>query len=173
MLGFILPLILIGGVAFGGSDMKLESKAFREGESIPKKYTCDGIDVSPPLSWSGAPKETKSFILIMDDPDAPIGTFTHWIVYDIPPHVGGFEEDFPKTPELEGIKQGMNDFGYVGYGGPCPPKGHGTHRYFFKLYALDLSSLELPPGATRRQVEERMKGHILGETSLMGRYKRD
>ncbi|WP_457601109.1 YbhB/YbcL family Raf kinase inhibitor-like protein [Hydrogenivirga sp.] len=153
--------------------MKLESTAFKEGETIPVKFTCDGLDVSPPVSWSGVPQGTKSFVLIMDDPDAPIGTFTHWVVYDIPPNVGGFAEDLPKVAEIEGIKQGLNDFGYVGYGGPCPPKGHTYHRYFIRVYALDLDSLGLPSKASRRQVEERMKGHILGEASLMGRYRRD
>ncbi len=173
MLGFILPAILAGGAFLGGFSMELKSLAFGEGEVIPRKYTCDGSDVSPPLAWSKVPQGTKSFVLIVDDPDAPIGTFTHWVVYDIPKDVGGFAEDLPKVKEIEGIKQGLNDFGYVGYNGPCPPKGHGYHRYFFRLYAIDLESLGLPPQATRRQVEERMKGHILGEASLMGRYKRD
>jgi len=153
--------------------MKIESVAFKEGESIPVKYTCDGLDISPPLLWSGSPEGTKSYVLIMDDPDAPIGTFTHWLVYDIPKDINGFVEDLPKVSEIEGVKQGLNDFGFVGYGGPCPPKGHGHHRYFFRLYAIDLDSLDIPPQSTRRVVEERMKGHILGETSLMGRYKRE
>ena len=174
MLAFILPALLATTTAvLGGERMKLESTAFKEGEVIPSKYTCEGIDVSPPLVWSGSPQDTRSFVLIVDDPDAPIGTFTHWVVYDIPANVGGFAEDLPKVKEIEGIKQGINDFGYVGYGGPCPPKGHGYHRYFFRIYAVDLESLGLPSGASRRQVEERMKGHILGEASLMGRYKRD
>ncbi|RLJ70797.1 PBP family phospholipid-binding protein [Hydrogenivirga caldilitoris] len=174
MLGFILPTFLIAAATvLGGENMKLESTAFKEGEVIPVKYTCEGIDVSPPITWSGAPAGTRSFVLIMDDPDAPIGTFTHWVVYDIPSDVGGFAEDLPKVKEIEGIKQGLNDFGYIGYGGPCPPKGHGYHRYFFKLFALDIDNVGLPPGASRQQVEERMKGHILGEASFMGRYKRD
>ena len=153
--------------------MKVESDAFREGEIIPVKFTCEGADVSPPIRWSGVPEGTKSFVLIMDDPDAPIGTFTHWVVYDIPAGVRSFEENLPKVEHLDGIKQGVNDFGRIGYGGPCPPKGHGYHRYFFKIYALDLESLGLSPAANRRQVEERMKGHIVGEGYLMGRYKRD
>ncbi len=174
MLGFVLPALFGIGIAFaGGKVMKVESKAFREGETIPVKYTCDGVDISPSVSWSGVPDGTRSFVLIMDDPDAPIGTFTHWVVYDIPGSVRELNEGFPKADQINTIKQGVNDFGYVGYGGPCPPKGHGYHRYFFRVYALDIESLGLPAKATRRQVEERMKGHILGEGSLMGRYKRD
>ncbi len=174
MLGYILPGLVGAGSAFaGGKVMKVESRAFREGEIIPVRYTCDGADLSPPISWSGVPEGVKSFVIIMDDPDAPIGTFTHWVVYDIPADVRELEEGLPKVELIETIKQGMNDFGYVGYGGPCPPKGHGYHRYFFKIYALSLDTLNLPPSAQRRQVEERMRGHIVGEGYLMGRYKRD
>jgi len=174
MLGYILPGLIGIGLAFaGGKVMKVESKAFREGEIIPVRYTCDGADISPPIRWSEVPEGVRSFVIIMDDPDAPIGTFTHWVVYDIPAAVRELEEGLPKVERVETIKQGMNDFGYVGYGGPCPPKGHGYHRYFFKIYALNLESLELPPSASRRLVEERMRGHIVGEGYLMGRYKRD
>ncbi len=105
--------------------MKVESSAFREGEVIPVKYTCDGADLSPPLSWSDIPEGTKSFVIIADDPDAPIGTFTHWVIYDIPAKVRSLEEGVPKTERVGDAKQGLNDFGYVGYGGPCPPKGRG------------------------------------------------
>ncbi len=153
--------------------MKVESQAFREGEVIPIKYTCEGEDLSPPISWSEVPAGTKSFVLIMDDPDAPIGTFTHWIVYDIPPDIRSLREGIPKSEKTGIFKQGLNDFGFTGYGGPCPPKGHGYHRYFFKVFALDLNTLDLPASANRRQVEERMKGHVIGEGYLMGRYKRD
>lgn len=174
MIGFLLPAIFsIGLAAAGGKVMKVESSAFREGEVIPVKYTCDGADLSPPLSWSDIPEGTKSFVIIADDPDAPIGTFTHWVIYDIPAKVRSLEEGVPKTERVGDAKQGLNDFGYVGYGGPCPPKGHGYHRYFFKVYALDVRSVGLPPKATRREVEKRIRGHILGEGSLMGRYKRD
>lgn len=173
MLGFLIPTLLGFGIALGGKVMKVESKAFNEGEVIPVRHTCDGSDISPEISWSGVPEGTKSFVLIMDDPDAPIGTFTHWVVYDIPAGVRELPEGLPKSDRIDGIKQGINDFGYVGYGGPCPPKGHGYHRYFFKVYALDLETLDLPPRATRRQVEERIKGHVLGQGSTMGRYKRD
>jgi len=174
MLAYILPGFL--GISFalaGGKVMKVESKAFREGEVIPVRYTCDGADVSPPLRWTEVPENTKSFVIIMDDPDAPIGTFTHWVVYDIPADTTELEEGFPKLERIENIKQGLNDFGHIGYGGPCPPKGHGYHRYFFKVYALNLETLDLPPSANRRDVEERMRGHIVGEGYLMGRYKRE
>ncbi|NPA42029.1 MAG: YbhB/YbcL family Raf kinase inhibitor-like protein [Aquificae bacterium] len=173
MLGFILPEIATRGFLMGGKIMRLETTAFREGETIPQKYTCDGLNISPPMVWKDLPVGTKSLVLIMDDPDAPIGTFTHWVVYDIPSDVGGFAEDMPRVGEFEGVKQGLNDFGYVGYGGPCPPKGHGFHRYFFRIYALDVESLGIPPMATRKQVEERMRGHILGEASIMGKYRRN
>ncbi len=174
MLGFLLPTLFGISVAVaGGKSMKVESDAFREGEVIPVRYTCDGVDISPPLRWSEVPEGTRSFVIIVDDPDAPIGTFTHWVIYDIPSEIRELEEGIPKADQIDGVKQGMNDFGYVGYGGPCPPKGHGYHRYFFKVYALDVESLNLPPKATRRQVEDRMRAHILGEGSLMGRYKRD
>ncbi len=174
MIGLILPALFGFGVAFaGGKVMKVESPVFKEGEVIPTKHTCDGIDVSPPISWSNVPEGTKSFVLIMDDPDAPIGTFTHWVIYDIPADVRDLEEGIPRADQVGVAKQGINDFGFVGYGGPCPPKGHGYHRYYFKVYALDIETLGLPAKATRKQVEERMKGHILGEGSLMGRYKRD
>jgi len=173
MLGFLLPTVLFSAAVLGAEVMRLESPAFKEGGVIPSKYTCKGPDLSPPLRWSGLPSKTKSLVLIMDDPDAPGGTFTHWVVYDIPPTMGGLQENFPKVGEFKGIKQGTNDFGSVGYGGPCPPKKHGFHRYFFKLYAVDIESLNLPPGAPREEVERRMKGHVLGEASLMGRYKID
>ncbi len=153
--------------------MKVISAAFKEGELIPRQYTCEGKDVPPPISWQDFPQEAKSFVLIMDDPDAPAGTFTHWVVYDIPSSVSRLEENFPKVKEHMGIKQGMNDFGRVGYGGPCPPRGHGYHRYFFKVYALSVASLNLPAGASRRDVEKAMAGKVLAQAQLMGRYKRD
>ncbi|MCS7285075.1 MAG: YbhB/YbcL family Raf kinase inhibitor-like protein [Hydrogenobacter thermophilus] len=153
--------------------MKVESPSFKNGEVIPQKYTCDGENVSPPIAWSGFPEGTKSFVLIVDDPDAPIGTFTHWVVYDIPPNIVSLKENFPKSKQVDNIKQGINDFGRVGYGGPCPPPGHGYHRYFFKVYALNVESLGLPSGATKKEVESKMRGHILSEGQMMGRYRRD
>jgi len=150
--------------------MKLISSAFKEGEMIPSKYTCDGPDVSPPLEWSDAPAGTKSFALISDDPDAPVGTWVHWVIFNIPANEHKLEENVPKTEVLKnGARQGKNDFGRLGYGGPCPPGG--THRYFFKLYALD-RELDLRPGATKRDLLKAMEGHVLAEAYLMGKYKR-
>ncbi|MFN3814508.1 MAG: YbhB/YbcL family Raf kinase inhibitor-like protein [Aquificaceae bacterium] len=153
--------------------MKVESTSFKDGELIPKKYTCESDDTSPQVSWSGFPEKAKSFVLLMDDPDAPGRTFTHWVVYDIPPSVNSLKENFPKMRESEGIKQGVNDFGKVGYGGPCPPRGHGYHRYYIKVYALDVETLGLPPEATKSQVEKRMEGHVIAQGYIMGRYRRD
>ena len=150
--------------------LKIESPVFEEGQMIPAKYTCDGSDVSPPLEWSDPPGGTRSFAVIADDPDAPVGTWVHWVVYNIPPTVREFEENVPAMPQLEdGTIQGKTDFGRIGYGGPCPPSG--THRYYFKLYALD-ATLSLESGATKKQVEAAMEGHVLAEGRLMGTYKR-
>jgi len=150
--------------------MTLTSTAFTEGASIPQKYTCDGKNVSPPLQWEGVPGETSSFALIADDPDAPAGTWVHWVIYRIPPENNGLEEEITATRKLEnGMVQGENDFGRIGYGGPCPPGG--THRYYFRLYALD-TELDLEPGATKQELLDAMEGHILEETQLMGRYSR-
>lgn len=166
-------LLILSSFVLGGKLMKVESPAFKSGDVIPKRYTCDGENISPPLVWLGYPKEAKSFVLIVDDPDAPAGTFTHWVVYDIPINEPSLKENFPKDGQVGSVKQGMNDFGKIGYGGPCPPKGHGYHRYFFRIYALNIESLGLPPGATRKQVESKMKGHILSEGYTMGRYRRE
>ncbi len=148
--------------------MTLHSSAFREGETIPRRYTCDGDDRSPDLRWSDAPPTTRSFALIMDDPDAPRGTFTHWLVWDLPASLAMLPEG------AAGVGQeGTNDFGRSGYGGPCPPRGHGPHRYFFTLYALDVESLRLRAGASRQSLESAMQGHILAQARLMGRYERN
>jgi Raf kinase inhibitor-like YbhB/YbcL family protein len=157
----------------GDSPMSLEltSTAFQQGETIPKQYTGDGVDQSPPLRWSEPPTGTKSIALICDDPDAPRGTWVHWVLFNLPPQTRQLEESVPTTATLgNGAKQGKNDFGNIGYGGPAPPKGK-AHRYFFKLYALDIV-LDLPTGATKAQLEAAMKGHILAEGQLMGTYKR-
>ncbi len=159
------------GSGGGHLSIKVESPAFSYGDFIPIKYTCDSLDISPPIRWSNVPENTRSFVIIMDDPDAPIGTFTHWVVYDIPADKTSLPEDFPKEKQVGEIKQGVNDFRRIGYGGPCPPPGK-PHRYFFKVYALDIDSLGLPPGATRKQVEERINGHIIAKGELMGRYGR-
>jgi len=156
-----------------GSNMatlQLISTAFNEGELIPSKYTCDGKDISPPLKWSGVPKNTKSLALICDDPDAPSGTWVHWVVYYILSTVSELPEGVPtKETTSDGLKQGTNDFKKIGYGGPCPPSG--THRYYFKLYALD-TELQLSSKVKKSDVEKAMKGHILATGQLMGKYKR-
>lgn len=150
--------------------IKVKSTAFDEGGMIPKRYTCDGADISPQLSWTGVPDGTKSIALISDDPDAPMGTWVHWVLYNLPPDVTELPEGVPSKKVLEnGAKQGTNDFRKIGYGGPCPPGG--THRYYFKIYALD-NEVNLEPGATKDQLLKAMKGHILVEGQLMGRYKR-
>lgn len=158
---------------FGGALMAftITSEAFTEGGTIPKKYTGEGVDISPKLQWKEQPQGTKSFALIMDDPDAPRGTWVHWVLYNIPASTSMLPEGIEKQEELSsGAKQGITDFGSVGYGGPYPPPGL-AHRYFFKLYALD-SLLDLPARATKAAVEDAMKGHILAETKLMGKYER-
>lgn len=150
--------------------LKVESSAFKEGEMIPAKYTCDGMNVSPQIKWSGAPEGVKSFALISDDPDAPMGVWVHWVVYNIPPAVKELPEHVPASEKLgNGALQGVNDSRKTGYGGPCPPTG--THRYYFKVYALD-KMLDLGPGATKKKVLDAMKGHILAEGQVMGKYKR-
>ena len=154
----------------GGRKLEVKSSAVKTGERIPAKYTCDGLDVSPPLEWSNAPAGTKHFAIICDDPDAPMGTWVHWVIYDIPASITKLPEKVSPQRELEnGARQGSNDFRKIGYGGPCPPSGE--HRYYFKLYALDVPT-GLKPGATKAQLLESMKGHILAEAQLMGKYKR-
>ncbi|MBW2149389.1 MAG: YbhB/YbcL family Raf kinase inhibitor-like protein [Deltaproteobacteria bacterium] len=151
---------------------QLESTAFADGESIPDRYTCVGQNVSPPLSWSGAPSGTRSFVLLMDDPDAPGGTFKHWAAYDIPAETAGLQEGIPPQPEVEQLKQARNDFGRFGYGGPCPPVGHGVHRYHFRLLSLDVETLGLSSGMPFRDVEEAVVSHTLAEAELIGTYSR-
>jgi len=164
---YFLTLALAG--AEGGT-MELTSSAFSEGAMIPGKYTCDGADVSPPLNWRALPAGTKSLALICDDPDAPVGTWVHWVYYDIPPGTEGLPENVATDERpAQGGTQGINDFRKVGYGGPCPPGG--THRYYFKLYALD-TTLNLSSGATKKQVLKAMENHMIGQVQLMGKYKR-
>jgi Raf kinase inhibitor-like YbhB/YbcL family protein len=143
----------------------ITSLVFKEGETIPRQYTCDGNDQSPPLAWSGVPEGTRSLALIMDDPDAPGRTFVHWVLYDLAADV----TELPESVKESGI-QGRNDFRVSGYRGPCPPKGP-AHRYFFKLYALD-SRLNLPAGAAKADLEKAMQGHILSQGQLIGKYGR-
>jgi hypothetical protein len=148
----------------------VKSSAFQNGDMIPSKYTCEGADISPPLEWTAPPKGTQSLALISDDPDAPMGTWIHWVFYNLPPTVTSLPEAVPPLPTLkQGGVHGMTSFMRLGYGGPCPPTG--THRYFFKLYALDIQ-LDLAPGATKKDLLDAMKGHILAEGELVGKYKR-
>jgi hypothetical protein len=150
---------------------ELRSSAFKENEVIPRKYTCDGSDVSVPLSWNDPPEGTKSFALIADDPDAPRGTWVHWVLYDLPPDAREISDGIAGQETLDnGTKQGKNDFGKIGYGGPCPPTGP-AHRYHFKLYALD-RMIGLKPKATKQQLLDAMKGHVLSQAELIGSYKR-
>ncbi len=156
--------------ADSSSGLVLASTAFKEGDAIPKQYGCKGADISPPLRWSGIPEKTKTFALIVDDPDAPMGTWVHWVIFNIPASVTGLPENVPAEESLpDGALQGKNDFKSFGYGGPCPPGG--THRYFFKLYALD-TTLQLKAGCTKAELLKAMAGHILAEAQLMGRYSR-
>jgi len=148
---------------------QLFTQAFQEGGPIPRLYTCEGADLSPTLEWAGEPTATRSFTVIVDDPDAPGGVWTHWLLCDIPGGVHSLAQDL--KPGAVGIS-GANDFGRPGYGGPCPPKGHGPHRYYFKVLAVDIPSLGLKAGARRRDLDRALKGHILSEASLMGRYER-
>jgi Raf kinase inhibitor-like YbhB/YbcL family protein len=150
---------------------QISSAAFSGGETIPKKFTCDGPDVSSQLSWKDAPQATQSFALIVDDPDAPAGTWVHWVLYNLPANTRELPEGIEKQEQLsDGALQGRNDFRKIGYAGPCPPRGK-PHRYYFKLYALDLK-LDLKGGATKADLEAAMKGHILSQTELIGRYGR-
>jgi len=162
----------IGAIGKEGYAMNLDIKstAFGEGDLIPKQYTCDGADVSPQLSWSQPPEGTGSMVLICDDPDAPMGTWVHWVLYGLSPDTLEISENIPDDREvLGGAKHGVNDFHKYGYGGPCPPGG--THRYFFKLYAVD-TVVDLDPGATKDEVLDAIKGHVLAQGQLMGRYSR-
>lgn len=159
------------GRAAGSNELRLQSSAFADGESIPETYTCDGEDQSPPLSWAVPPAETQSLTLIVDDPDAPAGTWVHWVLFNLPATTISLPQDVPADNSvLDGAVHGANSWKQTGYGGPCPPKG-STHRYFFKLYALD-TTLDLNPGASKPDLEDAMTGHILAEGQLVGRYGR-
>jgi Raf kinase inhibitor-like YbhB/YbcL family protein len=152
--------------------LQLTSTAFQEGEAIPKPHTGDGKDTSPPLRWTDPPAGTKSFALICDDPDAPRGTWVHWVLYNLPANTRELPEAVRARETLEaGARQGRNDFSKIGYGGPAPPRGK-PHRYFFKLYALDTILSLAPAGATKDQLLAAMKDHVIAEGQLMGRYSR-
>ncbi len=150
--------------------MKLTSPAFDEGAVVPAEHTCEGIDSSPELQWTDVPEGVKSFALICDDPDAPNQTWIHWVAFNIPATFSGLPEG-TVTADLGGGEEGVTDFKEIGYGGPCPPYGHGVHRYYFKLYALD-TLLDLQRGCTKKDLLTAMEGHILDETVLMGRFER-
>ena len=151
--------------------LAITTTAFSPDRAIPKNYTCDGADTSPDLSWSGAPAVVQSFALIVDDPDAPVGTWTHWLIWNIPAQSSALRKNVSKDETLgDGSRQGRNDFRRIGYGGPCPPPGK-PHRYFFKLYALD-AKLDLKAGATKNELERAIKGHVLAQGELMGKYGR-
>ncbi|MEM3669604.1 MAG: YbhB/YbcL family Raf kinase inhibitor-like protein [Nitrososphaerota archaeon] len=153
------------------TSFNLSSKEFSDGQVIPTKYTCDGLDVSPPLQWEGYPPDTKSFVLIMEDLDAPAGIFTHWLIYNIPGNIDRLEEGVVKIEKLpNGIMQGINDFKEVGYGGPCPPPGK-PHRYIFRMYALD-ELLDLKPRLSKQELLNSIKNHIIGTAELSGIYSR-
>ena len=150
--------------------LDVRSSALEEGRAMPARYTCEGLDISPPLSWSSVPNGTRSLALIVDDPDAPRGAFVHWVIYNLPPDTRRLPEDVPNQGTLpSGALQGMNGAGSIGYIGPCPPSG--THRYFFKVYALD-TELDLRGGARREDIVRAMEGHVLAEGRLLGTYQR-
>ncbi len=153
--------------------LTISSTAFRAGEPIPARHTCDAEDVSPDLAWTDPPAGTGSFALVVDDPDAPAGTWVHWVLYDVPAEARSLPSGVPRKETLvqpAGARQGRNDFGRIGWGGPCPPPGK-PHRYFFRLYALD-RRLDLPPGATREELDRAMKGHVLARAEVHGTYAR-
>jgi len=150
--------------------LKISSSAFDDGQMIPSRFTCDGDDISPPLTWSGVPDAARSLALICDDPDAPMGTFVHWVLFNLPGDTRELPEGLSTAGEREdGSLQGQNDFGNLGYGGPCPPGG--THRYNFKVYALD-AMVDLKSGAKKSRLLEAMEGHVLDEGKLVGKYSR-
>lgn len=152
----------------------IESPDFREGAEIPREFTCEGKDTSPHLVWGSPPEGTRSYALCVEDPDAPMGTFVHWVVYDVPAELRELSRGVGngKAAMKDGIKYGTNDFGHTGYGGPCPPKGHGPHRYYFVIKALDVPTLDLPVGAKKGDVERALQGHVLAEAKIMGKFKR-
>jgi Raf kinase inhibitor-like YbhB/YbcL family protein len=152
--------------------MRLRSTAFSDGGPIPRRYSCDGDDLSPPLQWSDAPAETRSFVVLCDDPDAPAGTWHHWAAYDIPANHTMLPEGAARSAGREGFKQATNDFGRTDYGGPCPPRGHGTHHYHFRLLALSGSSLSVQKHPSCRDVEREARKQLIAEATLVGLYER-
>jgi len=181
---FIALMFVVVGPASGVSDdesspqkevmkmpvLEIKSSSVKAGENIPAKFTCDGENISPQLSWSGIPDSVKELILICDDPDAPAGTWVHWVLYGLSPDTNGLPENVAQKEKASGATQGKNDFGKIGYGGPCPPRGK-AHRYFFRLYAID-KTLNLKPGAIKKDVMKAIDGHIMAQGELMGKYGR-
>lgn len=151
--------------------MRISSSAFADGEAVPRRFTCDGENLSPPIAWTDAPAATRSFVLLCDDPDAPRGTWRHWAAYDIGPAHHALAEGAAMRAEGE-FRQAVNDFGRSGYGGPCPPHGDGPHHYHFRLLALDTERLPVSTHASCRDVEHEARGHVLAEASLIGLYER-
>lgn len=152
--------------------MQLTSSAFPDGGVIPRQFTCDGEDISPPLAWSDVPPGARSFALLCDDPDAPASTWHHWAIYDIPANRAELAEDADRRAAQEGFKQGINDFHRPGYGGPCPPPRHGPHHYHFRLLAFSIPSLALRSRPTCQEVEHEARRHVLAEAALVGTYQR-
>ena len=152
--------------------MQLRSSAFDDGAAIPRRFTCEGGDVSPPLNWSDPPAATRSFVVLCDDPDAPAGTWHHWAAYDIPAERTGLPEDAARHGGKEGFMQALNDFGRSGYGGPCPPRRHGPHHYHFQLLALSTDHLQVRKNPPHRDVEREARRHLLAEAVLVGLYER-
>ncbi|MCM8765734.1 MAG: YbhB/YbcL family Raf kinase inhibitor-like protein [Candidatus Omnitrophica bacterium] len=168
LINFLFFFFILARLTFA---LELKSSSFRQNEFIPPKFTCEGDNVSPSLVWGDIPAGTESFALICDDPDAPFKTWVHWVIYDIPKEIGELKEGIPAQEILDfGAKQGINDFGNIGYGGPCPPPGK-PHRYFFKLFALK-KKLNLPPGLNKDKLLRAIKEDILGEAELVGKYRR-
>jgi Raf kinase inhibitor-like YbhB/YbcL family protein len=159
-----------GPVGSAGSGFSVTTSSFQPGGEISPRFTCSGDNLSPALAWTDPPAGTKSFVLIVDDPDAPSGVFNHWLLYDLPANVRQLPEGVAQKSDPGGGSPGLNGFNEIGYGGPCPPPGH-AHRYYFRLYALD-QKLNLPAGASKSAVEKAMKGHVLAQAEVMGRFKR-
>jgi Raf kinase inhibitor-like YbhB/YbcL family protein len=152
--------------------MRLTSSAFSHGSAIPRRFTCDGEDLSPPLEWTEAPAETSSFVIICEDPDAPAGTWHHWAAYDIPAVQAALTAGASRHAAEQGFKQAINDFRRVGYGGPCPPSRHGPHHYHFRLLALSIEHLPVRRDSLGRDIEREARKHVLAESDLVGIYER-
>jgi Raf kinase inhibitor-like YbhB/YbcL family protein len=150
----------------------LASPVFSSGGAIPSEYTCDGADISPPLTWSGLPAGTQSLVLIVDDPDAPSGVFRHWAAFDIPPSAPGLAAGYGPNRPATGFREARNDFGVLDYGGPCPPKGHRVHHYHFRLFAISRPTLDLTPSASAFDVLQAAQSYVIQQTELIGTYHR-